>query len=152
MTSFSLSIIENDFGTLYEHLIQPDRNERAAYLLCSTSNVSADPWDGSQHRNYLVKNVIPVSKKWIISSSRMHVTWDTNSFVAALKRAQSEGLTVAIVHNHGIGNNHFSPQDDANEADLIRMAINRNGPNTSILSLIITPDRLVCGRVWRHSN
>ena len=40
----------------------------------------------------------------------------------------------------------FSPQDDANEPDLMQLAVNRNGDGTNMLSVILTADGRFAGR------
>ena len=42
----------------------------------------------------------------------------------------------------------FSDQDDNNEPDLVTLAVNRNGPGTNILSVILTADDHLAGRLW----
>lgn len=144
----SLTIQERHAKHLQEFLLPESGHEQAAYLLCSETNIEADPWTGQLHRKFISYEVIPVQPEEILSSSPDHITWSTQSFVKVLKRAQSKGMTVALVHSHPGGLGAFSDQDDANEADLVKLAQNRNGNLTTLLSLLVTPDKSLIGRMW----
>lgn len=148
MTTYSLTLRQDHFETLKDCLIQPDGCERAAYVLCREGRISADPWDREAHRKFLSYEVLPVPMDDMVESSPGHVTWRTRTFVTALKTAKSDGMVVAVVHSHPEGVVRFSQQDDQNEPDLAQLAINRNGPGTNVLSLILTADGQLTGRIW----
>ena len=148
MTTYSLTLRQDHFETLKAHLIRPDGCERAAYILCREARIGADPWDHEAHRKSLSCEVRPVPTEDLIESSPGHVTWRTRSFVAALKTAQADGMTVAVVHSHSSGDDRFSEQDDRNEPDLAQLAVNRNTFGANILSLVLTADGLLAGRIW----
>ncbi len=148
MTTYSLTLRQDHFEDLKAHLIHLDGCERAAYVLCREANIRADPWDRAGHRKFLSCEVRPVPAEDLFESTPDHVTWRTQSFVAALKAASAEAMTVAVVHSHPPGIDRFSPQDDRNEPDLAQLGINRNGPGTNILSLVLTADGLLAGRIW----
>ena len=148
MTTYSLTLRQDHFETLKTHLIHPDGRERAAYVLCRECCIGADPWDREAHRKILSYEVRPVPADDVVESTRDHVTWRTRSFVAALKAAKVDGMMVAVVHSHPPGMDRFSGQDDRNESDLAQLAINRNGLGTNILSLVLTADGLLGGRIW----
>ena len=152
MTVYSLTLHANQIESLQAHLLHDDRRERVAYLLCRVAEAGMDPWDRQAHRKFLVRQVVPVPEDEVVESTPTRVTWTTRSFVKVLKEAERTGQVVAIVHNHPAGFPEFSPQDDANEPDLLQGAINRNGPSTRLLSLIMTPDGRLTGRVWRHPS
>lgn len=148
MTTYSLTLRQDHFETLKGHLIQPDACERAVYVLCREGRIDADPWDREAHRKFLSCEVRPVPAEDVVESTPGHITWRTRSFVAALKAAKADGMTVAVIHNHPPGVDRFSGQDDRNEPDLAQLAINRNGPGTNVLSLVLTADGLLAGRIW----
>ncbi|KYO54148.1 ThiF family adenylyltransferase [Tistrella mobilis] len=152
MTVYSLTLRAEQADALQKHLLRDDGCERAAYLLCRVAEAGMDPWDRQAHTKFLVREVVPVPDADVIESTPTRVTWSTRSFVKALKEAERTGQVVAVVHNHPAGFPDFSPQDDANERDLIQGAINRNGPGTRLLSLIMTPDGRLTGQVWRHPS
>lgn len=148
--SFSASMVlqEEHLKYLQESLIRADGRERAAYVLCGEVVVESDPWDSQQRRKYLSYEILAVPEDEIVSSSDRHITWKTNSFVRALKLAQTRGMTVALVHSHPGGIAAFSEQDDRNEPDLAQLAQNRNGPQTKLPSVILTDSGELVGRLW----
>jgi molybdopterin/thiamine biosynthesis adenylyltransferase len=150
MTTYSLTLQRRHVDELTAHLIRPDGNEHAAYLLCNKAEVRHDPWERCPHTAFVCGKVIPVPDDHVIESSPNIVTWRTASFVSALREASATGQVVAVVHNHPAGMPAFSPQDDANEPDLVQLAVNRNGVGTQMLSVILTPDGQLTGRVWLH--
>ena len=152
MTVYSLTLRANQIEALQVQLLHDDGCERAAYLLCRVSEAGMDPWDRQAHTKFLARQVVPVPEDEVVESTPTRVTWTTRSFVKLLKEAERTGQVVAIVHNHPAGFPKFSSQDDANEPDLLQGAINRNGPDTRLLSLIMTPDGRLTGRVWRHPS
>jgi molybdopterin/thiamine biosynthesis adenylyltransferase len=142
-----LVIQERHAHFLQEFVLPASGHERAAYLVCAQVKIEADPWTGKPAQRFISHEVSPVGESEIISSSSQHIR-QTQSFVNALNRAQAKDLTIALVHSHPGGFLEFSEQDDRNEADLIRLAQNRNGATTSMLSLVVTPDWQWIGRLW----
>ncbi|TLY30819.1 MAG: ThiF family adenylyltransferase, partial [Nitrospirae bacterium] len=152
MTSFSITFRASHFDTLISHLVREDRCERAAYILCSKNIIKSDPWDLTPHEKLLSYEVIPVANEEVITSSPSQITWRTDSFVQALKKAHKNNLIVAIAHSHPLGPCAFSNVDDDNEPDLVHLAINRNGPGTKLASILFSSDSRVIGRVWNSPN
>ncbi len=152
MTTYSLTLRDEHLGEICNHLWRPDGFEHVAYVLCTEAEIRVDPWDRERHRKFLSYEVIPVHDEQVIESKPHFITWRTATFVAALKRAESRNQIVAIAHNHGAGMLQFSPQDDGNELDLSELAVKRNGAGTPILSLILTADKVLGGRIWLHPN
>ena len=152
MTVYGLAMRADQIEALQAQLLPDDGCERAAYLLCRVAQAGMDPWEQQAHMKFLVRQVVPVPEDEVLESTPTRVTWTTRSFVKLLKEAECTGQVVAIVHNHPAGFPKFSSQDDANEPDLLQGAINRNGPGTRLLSLIMTPDGRLTGRVWRHPS
>ena len=150
MTTYSATFREEHVKTLRDHLIREDGCERAAYVLFNSAAIRFDPWDRQAHRKLLAAAVVPVPDDHIVESTPTLVTWRTASFIAALKRAEARRQYVAIVHNHPAGMAAFSAQDDANEPELVQLAQNRNGPDTPLLSFILTPEGEIRGRVWAN--
>lgn len=148
MTTFSATFREDHVNALRDHLIREDGCERAAYVIFNSASIRFDPWDRQAHRRFLSAVVIPVPDDHVLESTPTLVTWRTASFIAALKRAEARGQYVAIVHNHPSGMVTFSSQDDSNEPELVQLAQNRNGPETPLLSFILTPEGELRGRVW----
>ncbi|MEA1653023.1 ThiF family adenylyltransferase [Nitrospirillum sp. BR 11164] len=148
MTTFSFILQESHHEELTALLDSPDGVERAAYLLCGEVAITTDPWDRRAHRKFLSHEIIRISDEEVVSTSRVHITWSTASFVRALRRAQQEGLVLAVIHSHPGGKAQFSEQDDANEADLWQLARNRNGDDTALISIVTDGRGGMAGRVW----
>ena len=148
MTVARLVLQEPHANRLNEILIAGDGQERAAYVLCGVATIPSDPWDGQPHLKFISHEVLTIPEDEVISRSHLHITWKTDSFIRALKLAQTKGLTLAVFHTHGTGFVRFSEQDDANEPDLLELAQNRNGASTQILSAIMTPTGELVGRLW----
>jgi molybdopterin/thiamine biosynthesis adenylyltransferase/proteasome lid subunit RPN8/RPN11 len=148
--SFTASMVlqEEHLKYLQETLSRADGRERAAYVICGEVVIESDPWDVQQRRKYLSYEILAVPEDEIVSSSDRHITWKTDSFVRALKLAQTRGMTVALVHSHPGGIAAFSEQDDRNEPDLAQLAQNRNGPQTKLPSVILTDSGELVGRLW----
>jgi molybdopterin/thiamine biosynthesis adenylyltransferase len=152
MTTYSLTVRSDHFAELAQALLRDDGCEHAAYVLCAHADIRHEPWDRQAHRKFLSRKIIPVPDEHIVESTPNLVTWRTASFARALKEAQADGMTVAVAHSHPAGQLLFSEQDDKNEPDLLQMAMNRNGDGSSILSLILTADQQLAGRIWLHPS
>ena len=92
-----------------------DGCEHAAYVLFNHAAIRVEPWDREAHRKFLSAVVIPVKDDQVIESTPNLISWKTASFIAALKRAEETGQSVAIMHSHLGDMREFSAQDDANE-------------------------------------
>ena len=150
MKIHSLTIREEHLLQLKRHLLRDDGCEHAAYLVCNKAQIRYDPWERCGHSKYLVSKVIPVPDDQVVDSRPDMITWRTASFVRLLGEAAAEDQVLGIVHNHPAGMGFFSSQDDANEPDLVQLAVNRNGVGTRLVSLILTGDGELAGRVWLH--
>lgn len=148
MTRYTLTLQEEHHAVLKKHLFPGHGNERAAYLICGIASIGADPWTLVPEKRYLSREVIPVPESEIISSGPGEITWKTDSYVRALKRAEEIGAVVALIHGHPRGIDYFSKVDDRNEPEFFKIAINRNGFGHPNLSLIMLPEGRLLGRVW----
>lgn len=152
MTTYSMTLRREHLDQLKKHLIRDDGCEHAAYILCNRSAARHDPWDRQAHTKFLSARIIPVPDDQVIERTENLISWQTASFVSVLRQAAANGQTAGIVHSHPAGITAFSAQDDANEPDLVQLAVNRNGAGTNILSLILTADGHLAGRVWLHPS
>ena len=148
MTTCSTTFQATHFEQLRQHLLRGDGYEHAAYVLFKAAEIQSDPWDREAHRKFLSTKVIPVLGEQVVESTPNLITWKTTSFIAALKEAQATGSLLGIVHNHPAGSPNFSAQDDENEPKLVRLAQNRDGQETPLLSFILTADSTCSGRLW----
>ena len=145
---YTLSLNYEHYLELKNHLINDDGLERVAYLICGRSFIKKDIWDGGSEERFLSRGVVIVPEDEIISSEKYKVNWSTKSFISTLKKADEKNFAIALVHNHPSGVNSFSPVDDDNEPHLFKLAFNRNGGDRPHLSIIMTPDGNLIGRVW----
>jgi molybdopterin/thiamine biosynthesis adenylyltransferase len=148
MTSCSLTLQERHAERVRSLVLREDGIEGAAYLLCARSQIGHDPWDHSERLRLTSFDVLPIPAEDAISASHTHISWSTNSYVRLLKRAQSEHLVAGIVHSHPHGPLEFSDQDNRNEAELARLARNRNGSGAAVFSLLMTGEGGLRGRLW----
>ena len=143
-----LVLREHHLEQLRGLVLKPGGAEGAALLLAAPVSIGCDPWDRGPSMRYLSREVMPIAPEDVVSCGGDHVTTRTRPFAAALRRAAEEGLVVSFVHSHPDGPASFSDQDDIGEAELSRMARNRNGPAAQVLSLLITGDGHLSGRLW----
>lgn len=152
MTSIDLILQEQHAAELGAHVLRADEHEGAAYALLGRSAIGADPWTGKARLRLSSHLAIPIPASQVISSGPDFVTWSTDSFARLLAKAETEGLVPAVVHAHPAGIDSFSEQDDANEAELLRMAVNRNGPDAELASILMTRDGVIRARLWRGTG
>lgn len=152
MTQYSLTLQQRHFDQLRSLLLRNDGAEHAAYVFFSSARIGCDPWDREAHEKFLSVHVREIPEGDIISADEVHITWHTDSFVKALRDAEANDYTVAIVHTHPSGYFEFSQQDDENEQDLVQLAVNRNGDGTKLISLVLCGENDLFGRVWLHPS
>ena len=152
MTTYSLTLRRDHLDALRAHLLRSDGAENVAYAFCTMADIKVDPWDRQAHRKFLSVDVVPVPDDQVVESTPNLVTWRTTSFLSALKKSNVARQFVAIVHSHPGGNREFSDQDNRNELDLAELAVKRFGPPTPILSMVLTPDGGLFGRIWLQPN
>jgi len=139
----TITIQEQHYKELKNHLIQDDGKERAAFIICGRSLVN-----GNEER-LLTREVHVLSEKDLLSSERYQVSWNNNHFIKILEKAESKNFAVVIIHNHPENLNHFSSVDDNRYLHLFKLTFNRNGGNGSHGSLIMMSDGSLIGRVWK---
>ena len=152
MTTYSLTLRRDHLDALRAHLLRSDGAENVAYAFCTMADIKVDPWDRQAHRKFLSVDVVPVPDDQVVELTPNLVTWRTTSFLSALKKSNVARQFVAIVHSHPGGNREFSDQDNRNELDLAELAVKRFGPPTPILSMVLTPDGGLFGRIWLQPN
>lgn len=145
----SLTLQKEHLKELRLQVFKENGKEGAAYLLCGSAMITADPWRGEPEKKLLSYGVVPIED--IDSTSPVHVTWRTDSFVRLLKRVRAQNLLLGVVHSHPNGFGRFSDQDDKNELGLIELAQHRSGGGATLLSLLLTPNGMR-GRLWINSK
>jgi molybdopterin/thiamine biosynthesis adenylyltransferase len=148
MSAIDVTLQERHLARLRELVLPAGGVEGAAYALFAQSCISQDPWDRRARRRFLSYDVVPIAPEEFESAGPAHVTWSTASFVRLLRQAKEDGLVPGIVHSHPGGPACFSEQDHRNEAELARLARNRNGPETQLLSVLLTGDGRLRAQAW----
>jgi hypothetical protein len=138
---YSITFAEDDYQSVAEHLHQPGFIERGAYLLCSLSTTEFES-------RLLVREVVPVRSDEIISASSSHMEIAPQSFMRAMKLANTKHLSFVFVHSHPYGPAGHSPQDDTTEASLFRTAYTRIAGRTIHASIVFSGIDQPQGRVW----
>lgn len=140
---YSITIREEHYSHLKNHLIQDDGKERVAFIICGRSLVT------DNEDRLLTKEIHILSEDNLLSSECYQVSWNNNHFIKILAKAESKNLAVVLIHNHPKGFNHFSSVDDIGEHHLFKLAFNRNGGDRPHASLIMMPDGSMFGRIWK---
>jgi molybdopterin/thiamine biosynthesis adenylyltransferase len=143
-----LIVREEDLEVIKAHFAAQNGKEGVGYLFCGSSKVESDPWTGLPQDKFIARRFEAVSASSVLSSSGTHITWETSTFIRALRQCREEAECMAIVHYHPGGLSTFSAQDDRNEAELAELVQKRNGKNAKLLSLVLLSDGRAFGRVW----
>jgi hypothetical protein len=138
---YSITFVEDDYRSLAEHLHQPGFVEQGAYLLCSLSVTESES-------RLLVREVIPVRPEEIISASSSHMEIAPQSFMRAMKRADTKHLSFVFAHSHPYGPASHSPQDDITEPSLFRTAYTRISGQALHASIVSSGINQPQARVW----
>jgi len=152
MKTADLTLTEQQLGLLQTALDGSRDAETAAYMLFGVSRIASDPFEHQPRVRLMVREILPVQDDEIKSANHSHISWSTERFVQLLARAERDGLQLGIAHSHPRGPTQFSAQDDRNEAELVRLAQNRNGEDALLPSLLIAEGQFVAGRVWLSPN
>ena len=151
MKTLGLTITNEVFETMRASLLATAPEEGAGYLLCKEYSCF-EPWRKEKARRFIATEFIPVNPEDVVCRSHTSITWRTNSFVQALKEAENKGCKLAIVHSHPNGPADFSVQDDSNEGMLWSICRNRRGRSVEFLSIVLTGDSKIRGRVVRGKD
>jgi Prokaryotic homologs of the JAB domain len=138
---YSITFAEDDYCSLAEHLHQSGFIEQGAYLLCSLSVTESES-------RLLVREVIPVRREEVISASNSHMETAPQSFMRAMKRADTRHLSFVFVHSHPYGPAGHSPQDDITEPSLFRTAYTRMSGQAIHASIVSSGIDQPQARVW----
>jgi molybdopterin/thiamine biosynthesis adenylyltransferase len=138
---YTITFSEEINKQLIDHLFSKLNVEQAAYIL---SRVSIN----GEETRLLVREVIPVLEKDIISATKTGMSITPQSFLKAMKQADMSKEIFVFVHSHPPGFENHSIKDDLEEKMLFRTAYNRIGTKGVHASIVFSsPDKPV-GRVW----
>lgn len=138
---YSMAIQEQLYADLQSHLFQRRDVERAGYLLCRLAS-------GPTDIRLLATEFIPVNDADIVSSSRLHMSIRSQSYLRAMKLANEKRSCFAFVHSHPAGVPEHSHQDDVEEVKLFKTAHARIEGASVHASLILSSADRPVGRVW----
>ena len=145
---YTVTIREDHYNHLKEHLLRQDGCERAGYIIFGRSYIKSNYWENVSEERFLSREIIPVRENEIIESSPSKVWWNLGTYIDLLKKIEDNDFAIGIIHSHPKGIDYFSMIDDANEPEVIKAAFNRNQSRRSHLSFIMTSDGSLVGRAW----
>ncbi len=135
MTRYTLTILE-EHRTALQRSILRDGRECGALMVCGRSR-QIDPWTGELEERFLTRELIEVDENEFVERTPFKMTWSTTPFYNALKRADTYGFGVAVVHSHPEGPLTFSPADDTAEHELFQIAVDRLESERPHLSVVM---------------
>lgn len=141
--NYTLTLQEQHYEELQRHLINGDGNERVAFAILGVSSSKSEI-------RYLCNNLILLDDYDLLENSEIHVSFNNNKFISALKVAEKKDFVVALIHNHPENVKNFSETDDEGERGLFELAFNRNKVRHPYPSLILLPNGDLIGRVWNE--
>lgn len=119
----------------------PQKHERAAIVFFRYVHREVEGLANSDR--YLSVEVIPFDDEWIISSSEMHIDFETKYLREYFKKAEDENLVFGFAHTHGQGNIEFSNKDDLNEEILTKALASRNGKTSKFVAILLAKNEWV---------
>ena len=150
MTLMDVTILEQHMDLFKPLLPATSAPEAAAYMLFGSSDIAIDPWTHDQRLRLVSHKFVDIPTTDRISSSAMHVTWSTRSFMRLLGDATTAGKIPAIVHTHPGSYAFFSEQDDNNERELARTTILKG--LRGLVSIVLGGDGSIASRIWLAGN
>lgn len=120
------------------HLFPGDGLEAAALLVCTRA-------PGPRLR-LLVRDVIPVPHAVCVNSQRDAIIWPGEYLEAAIDHAESEGLTIVLIHSHPGGLFAFSDADDQSDQRVLPCLFQACGDMHG--AAIMTPDGAIRARLY----
>lgn len=148
MITSTLTIQKHHLEYLRKVLIREDEAERKAYVLCGQAFIRSDPWSRQPHHKFISYEILEDES---ISYLQNH-SLKTDSFFQALDLAQAKDLTVAIFCYFPKSLANFSTQDDVSEKNLLELVHERNGLKNQLLSVILTSEGKLAGRLWLNQQ
>lgn len=113
----------------------PHGHERAAIVLFRKFDREVESLSSSPR--FVAVDVIECDGAWVISSSPTHIRFNMRLLVPLYFRCEQEGLELGFVHSHPKGALGFSGTDDENERNILRGYGGSNGPDVTLIALIL---------------
>lgn len=106
---FRLALSENHHNMLHKHLFPGVGLEAAAILLCSQSSAS----------RYLVKDILLVDYSECRTRTNDFISWPGTYIENAIDAAETNNLSIVLVHSHPGGTLVFSDMDDDSDREVL---------------------------------
>ena len=129
-------------ASLREHLFPGDGKEAAAILLCNRHH-------GAKLK-FLAKELILVPYEECVSRTPDYISWPGSYLEKAIDIAETESMTVFLVHSHPGGSLNFSNMDDESDSQTISALF--QGVNAIHGSAIMSPNGEMRARIYRDDN
>lgn len=133
----TLALAGVQYEQLKKHLFPGDGLEAAAILLCSRV--------GGPKEKLLARQVLLVPHTECQRTSDS-LKWPGTHIEHALDVAESEGLSLVLVHSHPRGQAYFSATDDRSDREVLRGVFQNHGEVHG--SAVMTADGRLFGRVY----
>lgn len=134
----ALALAGKDHKALKAHLICGDGKEAAAILLCKVTS--------GGRRRLIVREVILVPHDACPVRTPVEIVWPGEFIEQAIDRAETDNLTVILIHSHPGGWLEFSSIDDDSDAVTIPALFAAFGDLHG--SAIMTPDGAIRARLY----
>ncbi|MBL4580206.1 MAG: ThiF family adenylyltransferase, partial [Gammaproteobacteria bacterium] len=108
----SVSISQNHYEELRDHLFPGDGKEAVSILLCSRR-------DGDRRHKLIVKEVYNIPYESCSLRTATQVTWSVDQIADLLEKSLSEELSVIKMHSHPTAYPDFSETDNRSDRELL---------------------------------
>ncbi|RWF85528.1 MAG: ThiF family adenylyltransferase [Mesorhizobium sp.] len=113
----------------------PDGDERGALVLFRKMERTVPGLP--QSARFLAVDVIEMDGDWVLGSSAVHLRINLRKFQDIYFHCEQEGLELGFAHSHPRGVLDFSTKDDQNEQSILRGYAGCNGPEVSLVAMIL---------------
>lgn len=138
MPACTLSLPEAVHAQLHDHLFPGDGKESAAVLVCTKVP--------GNRRRMLARNIILVPHDECGSRDEAYLTWPSSYIEKAIDIAESEQLSIVLVHSHPNGYPDFSHVDDRSDREIIPSIFEACGQLHG--TAVMLPSGVMFGRVY----
>jgi hypothetical protein len=135
----TLAIQARHHEIAHRHLFPGDGKEAAAILLCATC-------EGSRRR-LLVRDILLVPHNECVRTA-VHVTWPGEWIEKAIERAESDGLTIVLLHSHPGDYFDFSDVDDHSDRSTMVSMLEAFGREHG--SAVMVPSGAMIARLYKR--
>ena len=136
MTKASLTVQQHHLNKNY--LVNNSKEREPKILLCGQSKIASDPWRRETHLKFLSHRVF----------TKVESSGDfSDSFIEALTIARDKNLTVALVYTCSGDTLSFTAQIEIEVRKLFNLAQDHNGLETKLLTIFLTPEKQLSGRL-----